>query len=251
MAYTEYDQFFYNDRIEEFEDALQPDKTDMKEEYDKDKLYCPECHKARLRFTRRTSKHRAYLSTWQGDQHRLNCSYSFEPASKHQTKEYYKNLSPAQITDKLEAAINAIRRREQRNMTDCDENDLDRNPAIAQITQNNGEQKTYRLLTKSIYNIKKVPKEAYDMPILFYGRVLLSVKEQEAKKGYKSPYYFLQIHNPLTRNMICSFYRGKHKDDINEDQVYLISVLAVISEDENSRPKKHLYPPNSLLYQTP
>ena len=251
MTYTEYDRFFYNDRIEEFEGALQPDKTDMKEEYDKDNLYCPECHMARLRFTRKTSKHRAYLSTWQGDQHRPDCSHAFDPASKHQTKEYYNNLRPAQITDKLEAAINAIRRREQRNMADRDENDPDRNPAIAQITKNNGEQKTYQLPNRSIYNIEKVPKEDYDMPILFYGRVLLSVEEKEAKKGYKSPYYFLRIHNPVTRKMICSFYRGRHKDDINENQVYLISLLGVISEDENSRLQIHLYSPNSLLYQTP
>lgn len=245
MAYMEYDQFFYDGKIEDFASSLQ-NESDMRDCYDKNALYCPECHDARLRFTRKTSKHRAFLSTWRGCNHAHGCSHNYEPASKQQIKEYYKSLRPEQVTDKLKAAINAMIRREQRRPLGHTESGSDQNPALAKII-NNGTEKIYRLPTRTLANIRNIYQEDFDIPILFYGKALLRVEKKPPKDKWETPYYFLCICDQSNGREIQRFYRGNHCDDVNENQVYFVSLIGISNDTKR---KIELYPGNSLLYQS-
>ena len=74
----------------------------------RDKMLCPECKKAKLRFTHKTSERRAFLSTLPTSNHEEGCSYNYDLASNRAVKLFVATLTDEQVHDKLEAMLNTM-----------------------------------------------------------------------------------------------------------------------------------------------
>lgn len=240
----EFDRFFYDGEIVELVNALDKDQIDLLECFDKSRLYCPECQKTRLKFTRKTSSRRAFLSTKpssasEPNAHDKNCSHFFKPASRRQTVNHYEQLTDEQINDKLDAAINRFLRKaadkDHTGVLPCP----DRNPALAPVTKN-GRQTYRRLPSRSIYSINDITDEDLDIPTLFYGDVKLRVLEQPTKIPSGKPYYFLNIISSRTGKTIFPLYRAGNRDNVTPDVLYHVVFIGKVKMNEKGRIKPDL-----------
>lgn len=180
----EYDSFSYEGENVTLQNALNDD-GDLLPLYDRDKLFCPECKEALLKFTHATNFRRAYLSTKQetiglSNSHSVDCSHAYERASKKEIHQYYKNLTSNQIEDKLKAAINRFLRQGSDRGEDMRLVRIEDNPAIIKIED--GQDCKHRSIpTKSFSRFHSIweDEDAYGVPILLYGMVRLRTEQQE------------------------------------------------------------------------
>lgn len=237
MSQSEYDSFYYEKQIVELADALDDLQMDLLPTYKKDKLFCPECHLAKLRFTRKTAKHKPYLATKQPSKvdsncHDRNCSHFYDTATKEQAKAYYTSLTSAQIEDKLNAAINLyLKSRHSLNHPSILPQPDD-NPSLAKINHN-GVVEYKRLPKRSIYTIYSIEDDLLNIPILLYGIVRLESHEGTRYQD-RPPYYTLILHNRKTNKPIRYFYRAGNQDDVSHGQLYYFACIAVLSRDKDS-----------------
>ena len=216
MSQSEYDSFYYEKQIVELADALDDLQMDLLPTYKKDKLFCPECHLAKLRFTRKTAKHKPYLATKQPSKvdsncHDRNCSHFYDTATKEQAKAYYTSLTSAQIEDKLNAAINLyLKSRHSLNHPSILPQPDD-NPSLAKINHNG----------------------VVEYKLLLYGIVRLESHEGTRYQD-RPPYYTLILHNRKTNKPIRYFYRAGNQDDVSHGQLYYFACIAVLSRDKDS-----------------
>lgn len=248
MSQSEYDSFYYEKQIVELADALDDLQMDLLPTYKKDKLLCPECHLAKLRFTRKTAKHKPYLATKQPSKvdsncHDRNCSHFYDTATKEQAKAYYTSLTSAQIEDKLNAAINLyLKSRHSLNHPSILPQPDD-NPSLAKINHN-GVVEYKRLPKRSIYTIYSIEDDLLSIPILLYGVVRLE-SCKESKYQDRPPYFILKVLNSRTRKPIRYLYRAKIHDNVNPDQLYYFACIAELKRDKDSgKLRSNLYDNN-------
>lgn len=238
MSKNEYEKFYYNGKAVFLEDALTDDKKDLLSIYDKSSLYCPECHIAKLKFVRKTNKHRAFLSTKQASAtdknlHASNCSYSYEQTSNKQQSNYYTELSDEQIKDKLDAAINAYLRKTDINDAIDTETSIDDVLNIEPTT--NSRKRIYRTLPRrSIYKLYNVEEELYGFPILFYGEVGLNCIR-------KANYYEIGIISLKTMNTIRRVRLFNLPAPIDDKKIYYLSMIMTISNSTSGNRVTALY----------
>ena len=256
MVKPEFDEFYYypENAIVEFKDALNSEKSDLLDIYNKDLLYCPECYmtftndnrNGHLKFTSKSNKRKAFLSLRPSSQHDEDCSHYFEKISKSQATMYYQNLTDSQIRDKLNAIINKYLRQIEPPATDDEESEYYRkHPNIAKIRVNTNYVHK-RLPTRSIYSIYDIEEDELNIPIMLYGVVRLNVAEFTSASGFT--YYRLFI-NDLDNNFIRYIYRGSTKDDIDNESVYYIAMIVVYSKNPKGRTHNiELYNQNSIMF---
>lgn len=237
MKAPEYDNFFYMGNVIELVDALDGGQQDLLPQYDRNKLFCPECMRARLTFTRRTSLRRAFLSTKrpaenEDNAHDPGCSHAYKRASKKQTTEYYQELTADQVTDKLEAAINRFLRRNQNPGRNVNAAPQGENPAIATILEN-GRETRRRLPTRSIYSIYGIPDEELDIPVLLYGDVKLIVEEKDSEYRKGETYFKVSLRNKHTSKHIRYFNINNFDADVDPKSVYHIAIIAKLWRDKD------------------
>lgn len=187
----------------------------------RDKMLCPECKKAKLSFTHRTSGKRAYLSTFPTSNHEEGCSYNYDLASNRAVKQFVATLTPEQVHDRLEAMLNKLLPgaiRDNKNAF----NDEKENPLVINIGARTHQSNRRAIRRKSMNGW--FDKADEDNMFLFYGKVRLSVEERETKKGKR---YILIVKTKRGEEWIrkTSIFRGMAQDVIDENTTYDLAVL--------------------------
>lgn len=187
----------------------------------RDKMLCPECKKAKLSFTHKTSGTRAYLSTFPTSNHEEGCSYNYDLASNRAVKQFVATLTPEQVHDRLEAMLNKLLPGAIRD-NKIAFNDEKENPLVINIGARTHQSNRRAIRRKSMNGW--FDKADEDNMFLFYGKVRLSVEERETKKGKR---YILIVKTKRGEEWIrkTSIFRGMAQDVIDEHTTYDLAVL--------------------------
>lgn len=187
----------------------------------RDKMLCPECRRAKLRFTHKTSERRAFLSTLPTSYHEEGCSYNYDLASNRAVKQFVATLTDEQVHDKLESMLNTMLPRDRRDNENA-VNAEQQNPFVIDIGARNHQPNRRAIRRKSMNGW--FDKADEDNMFLFYGKVRLSVEERETKKGKR---YILIVKTKRGEEWIrkTSIFRGMAQDVIDENTTYDLAVL--------------------------
>jgi hypothetical protein len=187
----------------------------------RDKMLCPECKKAKLSFTHKTSGVRAYLSTFPTSNHEDGCSYNYDLASNRAVKQFVATLTPEQVHDRLEAMLNKLLPGAIRDNVNAF-NDEKENPVVINIGARPHQSNLKAIRRKSMNGW--FDKSDENNMFLFYGKVRLSVEERETKKGKR---YILIVKTKRGEEWIrkTSIFRGMAQDAIDENTTYDLAVL--------------------------
>lgn len=245
MGKPEYDSFFYKGHVVELADALDFEQSNLLAQYNRDSLYCPECYAAKLKFTTKTSRRKAFLSTKQGsvydrNLHLDNCSHAVKKASKSQVKEYYNTLTDGQIQDKLDAAINAFLRKHDGEVIEHQTPKLENNPSIATTTEH-GHQVHRRLPKRSIYSIYDVEDDELNIPLMIYGTVCLSVEQRPSKFNSNKHYYEFRLISTKSGKIIRRIHAKSLPQTVDVDAIYYFTAIVVIWKGEDGKLKSKLF----------
>lgn len=210
----------------------------------RDKMLCPECKKAKLRFTHKTSERRAFLSTLPTSNHEESCSYNYDLASNRAVKQFVATLTDEQVHDKLEAMLNTMLPRDRRDNENA-VNAEQQNPFVIDIGARN-HQPNRRAIPRKSMN-RWFDKADENNMFLFYGKVRLSVEERETKKGKR---YILIVKTKRGEEWIrkTSIFRGMAQDAIDENTTYDLAVLGHL-EFYNDFPQIVTESFTSILYR--
>lgn len=210
----------------------------------RDKMLCPECKKAKLRFTHKTSEKRAFLSTLPTSNHEEGCSYNYDLASNRAVKQFVATLTDEQVHDKLEAMLNTMLPRDRRDNENA-VNAEQQNPFVIDIGARN-HQPNRRAIPRKSMN-RWFDKADENNMFLFYGKVRLSVEERETKKGKR---YILIVKTKRGEEWIrkTSIFRGMAQDAIDENTTYDLAVLGHL-EFYNDFPQIVTESFTSILYR--
>ncbi len=245
MTKIKFDKCFTENKKVSIEDMVTSDGR-LRREYNPDALYCPLCKKARLKFTSATSQRVAYLSTWPDAVHSTNCSYGVPMASKTETKTYFKELTEAQVKDKLIACVRWMSREQSAEKSAVAESDNTPNPFIIDVKKNDTYQRR-SLLRKSIRFARKDPDDYLETPILFYGTVKIAKYVGEAAPGAK--WHSLELLNPNTGRRYMYLPNGndlQESKDIEEGKTYY---FAFIGKYVKGKPFPWKYLPQAVYYE--
>lgn len=197
----------------------------------RNKMFCPECEKAKLSFTHKTFKKRAYLSTLKTSNHVKGCSYNYDLISKRAAKKFVDNLTDKQVHDRLEAMLNQLLPREKAEKVGC-VTDVEKNPFVIEV-ETSPRQTSRRAIPQKSMN-SWFDSEDENKVFLFYGKVRLEVKKITTKKGER---YKLIVKTERDNEWIIktSIYRGVAKDAIDENKTYDLAVLGHLEFYNNLR----------------
>jgi len=245
-----------NGNIVRLRDALTPDGSDLRDEYDRRQLYCPFCHVARLTFvSKSTDMHgrvrKAHLVTKHASRstpndHADGCKGLVEHKPTETEAEHYIELTNEQIADRLAAEV----RRYLRELESDPEIDMPGNEGTPPASPHGGNNNAIRrtLPRRSIYKLYNVEEELYGIPVLLYGDVRLRVIEAPSKYVGGHPFYRICILNKDTAKQIRSFYRAGNRDEIDEGLIYHIAMIVIYSYNDFGDMKCELYTQNSIEY---
>lgn len=218
------------------------EKNNCNISYYKGDMRCPDCQKARLAFTHKTSKNREYLSKEPSSSHLDNCSYNYDYASKKQIIEYVETMNDNQIQDKLEAALNMLMNRSASKDININSQAQRDNPLT--IKSSNGGNSIQRTIPRKSLSVW-LDKEYEDEVFIFYGKVkfrvepvkeffrlLIYTKRRDGSWGYKT-----------------KVFRGKFEDKIDETKEYDAVILGYLDFSYGNTPEIKLVKYNSVLYR--
>lgn len=210
----------------------------------RDKMLCPECQRAKLRFTHKTSERRAFLSTFPTSYHEEGCSYNYDLASNRAVKQFVATLTDEQVRDRLEAMLNTMlprARRDNENAVNAEQE----NPFVIDIGARN-HQPNRRAIPRKSMN-RWFDKADENNMFLFYGKVRLAVENCETKNGLR---YKLIVKTKRGEEWIkkTSIFRGMAQDDIDENTTYDLAVLGHL-EFYNNLPQIVTESWTSILYR--
>lgn len=224
MPNHSYEDFLYVDdqqfhSLYEVQKEYERNKGDISKY--RDKMLCPECKKAKLRFTHKTSERRAFLSTLPTSNHEEGCSYNYDLASNRAVKQFVATLTPEQVHDRLEAMLNKLLPGAIRDNVNAF-NDEKENPVVINIGARPHQSNLKAIRRKSMNGW--FDKSDENNMFLFYGKVRLSVEERETKKGKR---YILIVKTKRGEEWIrkTSIFRGMAQDAIDEKTTYDFAVL--------------------------
>ena len=227
MGNVSFEEFYYS------KDNQIHDISEVQKEYDqcsgdiskfKNQMFCPECKKAKLSFTHRTSFKRAFLSKKRSSDHVEGCSFIHDSASKRDILEYIKQLSTNQIQDRLEAALNQLLLKKTKADNDAS-NECKDNPLVIKVDNPRGSGIRKFIPRKSINSWFDKLEEC--KMFIFYGHVKLEI---ENIKKENITFFRLIIKAKKQNQWIkkTSIFRGITKDNIDEEKIYDIAVLGEI-----------------------
>lgn len=254
MPNHSYEDFLYVDdqqfhSLYEVQKEYEQNKGDISKY--RDKMLCPECRRARLRFTHKTSERRAFLSTLPTSNHEEGCSYNYDLASNRTVKQFVATLTDEQVHDKLEAMLNTMLprdRRDNENVVNAEQ----QNPFVIDIGARN-HQPNRRAIPRKSMN-RWFDKADENNMFLFYGKVRLAVEriittdpEDENKKVVR---YKLIVKTKRGEEWIrkTSIFRGVAQDAIDENTTYDLAVLGHL-EFYNKLPQIVTESWTSILYR--
>lgn len=187
----------------------------------RDRMLCPECKTAKLRFTHKTSERRAFLSTLPTSNHEEGCSYNYDLASNRAVKQFVATLTDEQVHDKLEAMLNTMLPRDRRDNENA-VNAEQQNPFVIDIGARN-HQPNRRAIPRKSMN-RWFDKADENNMFLFYGKVRLAVEKCKTRNGERYK-LILKTWKKDTWINKTSIFRGMAQDDIDENTTYDLAVL--------------------------
>lgn len=227
MANVGFESFYYS------KDNQLHDLYEIQKEYERNAgdisqyrgyIFCPECKKAELSFTHRTSSRRAFLSKIPSSNHTEDCSFKNDYATNSEIRQFTNTLNDKQIQDRLESALNQLLPKKVK-VDNVASNEIKDNPLV--ITNNNkkGSSITKVIPRKSINSW--FDKSEENNLFVFYGKVKLEIQEIKAEKR---KYYKLIVKTNKKNQweFKTSIFRGTTRDDICEENTYDIAVLGEI-----------------------
>lgn len=232
MHNPSFDEFyFFKDKkrhnVAEIQDLYTSNNGDIS--YYKGYIFCPECNQAELRFTHRTSSRRAFLSKLPSSQHKKECSYIYDYATKTELEVYVKSLRASQIKDRLESALNLLFPNKKTFSADRFlENDS--NPFVLEKKHGVGSPSIKRSIPRKSLN-SWFDWEMEHQIFIFYGKVKLHVEQIIGKTASNgAPLYKLIVKIKRNQDWIyrTKIYRGITKDAIDENQVYALAIFGHI-----------------------
>lgn len=227
LANLSFEEFYYT------EDNRLHDLDEVQKEYEQNngdiskyrgQMFCPECKKAELSFTHKTSKRRAFLSKIPSSEHDEDCSFKHDSATKSEIKQIANGLTNEQIRDRLEAALNSLLPKKLKDDNDASDEPKG-NPLITISNERKGSRIRKFIPRKSINSW--FDKSEEEKIFIFYGHVKLEVEEFDTKNGRR---FKLIVKTKKNNEWIrkTSIYRGTAKDDIDEEKIYEIAILGEI-----------------------
>ena len=224
MTNHSYEDFLYTDdqqlhSLYEVQKEYEQNKGDISKY--RDKMLCPECQIANLRFTHKTSERRAFLSTLPTSNHEEGCSYNYDLASNRAVKQFVATLTDEQVHDKLESMLNTMLPRDRRDNENA-VNAEQQNPFVIDIGARN-HQPNRRAIPRKSMN-RWFDKADENNMFLFYGKVRLAVEKCKTRNGER---YKLIVKTWKKDTWInkTSIFRGMAQDDIDENTTYDLAVL--------------------------
>lgn len=116
MSLAIYDEFFYNGKTYSIDILIKAAKKSHGAiGCYQNEILCPECKKARLKFTNATRNKRAYLSTINLKEHEDWCSYKYKLASKIEVKNFFSKLKNNEIEDKMNSIVRKLFQNKEKN----------------------------------------------------------------------------------------------------------------------------------------
>lgn len=224
MPNHSYEDFLYVDdqqfhSLYEVQKEYERNKGDISKY--RDKMLCPECKKAKLRFTHKTSERRAFLSTLPTSNHEEGCSYNYDLASNRAVKQFVATLTDEQVHDKLEAMLNTMLPRDRRDNENA-VNAEQQNPFVIDIGARN-HQPNRRAIPRKSMN-RWFDKADENNMFLFYGKVRLAVEKCKTRNGERYK-LIVKTWKKVTWINKTSIFRGMAQDDIDENTTYDLAVL--------------------------
>lgn len=232
MKDVSFDEFYFSKdkkrhNVSEIQALYESNNGDIS--YFRGYIFCPECNRAELRFTHRTSSRRAFLSKIPKSEHEKECSYICEYATKRELQVYVKSLEASQITDRLESALNRLFPDKKIRNTDGFSGN-DSNPFVFEKKHEIGGTSIRRSIPRKSLN-SWFDREMEHQIFIFYGKVRLQVEEIPEKVASNgSPLYKLIVQTKQNGewNYKTQIFRGITKDAIDENQVYALAVFGHI-----------------------
>ena len=251
MANTkEYDSFKTKEGNEIYLYQAVNDDGEWNNLYERHPIFCPECGVAPLKFTSKTSNRCAFLSTMPippNKEHSDDCSHRYKTIGKRGAREFYDTCTDMQATDKINACINLLKRRNFIMATDGDGTNLHR-PTLHIRQSRNGQTENRRLRTRSFYSIYKLDDEELGFPIVFYGRVFLSFERIKSKATDYEFNVLKVISVYKDGHQLQSIFLGQQEIVIEENHPYLFSMLG-ITERNGKYINVKFYNPNHPLFR--
>lgn len=239
-----YDFYFIIDgkihTLDEVQEQYEKNNGDIS--YFQGRMRCPECKKAMLSFTHKTSRQREYLSKEPSSSHLDNCSYKNEYASKKQIIEYVETMNDNQIQDKLESALNILMNRDTSTNISMESKKQADNPLV--IKSSNGGNSMQRTIPRKSLSMW-LDKEYEGKVFIFYGKVKLKV--EPFKEFFRLLIY--SKRKDETWGYKTKVFRGRFEDKIDENKEYDIAILGYLDFSYGSTPEIKMVKFNSLLYR--
>ena len=256
MKIKQFDDFYFvkDGQIHKLDEVQEHyEKNNCNISYYKGDMRCPECKKARLAFTHKTSKNREYLSKEPSSSHFDNCSYNYDYASKKQIIEYVETMNDNQIQDKLESALNMLMNRDTSKDIKINSQVQRDNPLTIKIS--NGGNSIQRTIPRKSLN--RIDKKYEDEIFIFYGKVKLKVEpvkqaEQEGRVEPSKEFFKLLIYTKRrdeTWGYKTKVFRGRFEDKIDETKEYDIAILGHLDFSYGNTPEIKLVKYSSLRYR--
>ncbi|WP_311436792.1 hypothetical protein [Fannyhessea vaginae] len=245
MKIKQFDDFYFvkDGQIHKLDEVQEHyEKNNCNISYYKGDMRCPECKKARLAFTHKTSKNREYLSKEPSSSHFDNCSYNYDYASKKQIIEYVETMNDNQIQDKLESALNMLMNRDASKDININSQAQRDNPLT--IKSPNRSNSIQRTIPRKSLNMR-LDKEYEGKVFIFYGKVKFRV--EPLKEFFKLLIYTKGRDG--TWGYKTKVFRGKFEDKIDETKEYDVAILGYLDFSYGNTPEIKLVKYNSLLYR--
>lgn len=247
LANVGFEAFYYT------KDNQLHDLYEIQEEYERNDgdiskyrgyIFCPECKKAELSFTRQTSSRRAFLSKIPSSDHAEDCLFKNDYATNNEIRQYTKTLNNQQIQDKLESALNQLLPKKVKE-DNVASNAIKVHPLVIIKNDKKGSSIKKVIPRKSINSW--FDKSEENNLFVFYGKVKLEIQEIETEKGK----FFRLIVKTKKKNQWkkkTSIFRGTIRDNICEENIYDIAVIGEIEFYKNF-PQIKTITSHSIMYR--
>ncbi len=226
----EYDSFKIEDGTEIYLYQAINKNGEWNDKYKRYPIFCPECQTALLKFTSKSSNHCAFLSSMPippNPEHAKDCSHKYTSIGKRGATEFYNTCTHEQAIDKINACINLLKNRNHILTTDSN-NHQPHHPLLTVERTINGRKESRRLRTRSFYSTYELDEEDVGFPIVFYGKVYLSLENKKSKTKEFS-FNVIKVHSIYgNKQELQSVYFGNNIiDNLKENHIYLFGMVGV------------------------
>ena len=229
MEKVKFDEFYFKDENRILDINIIKEyarKNDGNIKKYQDRIFCPECKKARLTFV--NGYNSQYLRATRIKEHEESCTYNYEYEEDKIVREYINNLDGMKIKNKLISVINILNK-EQISKNDSKTNSfmkIEKNPFIIQEGK---ERKVKSIRIKKISS--NIDDEDNEKICLLYGEAKINNVKNENKKE-KTTFYTLQLSTYDLKNKIWKVKLSVNynkKIDVDRDAIYYIAMIGEIN----------------------